>query len=129
MKSLDENILRLKTDKTVFEAQLTLLEDYAKAMDVKKADLPALNSFFDLYTEQKRKIQSDLAEVGAELEDLDNKLQARRNQLYQSNVGVKRGSTVTVIITCGNDGKAELSMWYCEYHRISSNARVYITTN
>ncbi|KAG8932275.1 hypothetical protein FRC01_014806 [Tulasnella sp. 417] len=111
-RKLREEVIKLKSDRTILEEQSALLESYSKSLKSDKSDVGALTEFFGIYTDQKRAINADLAKLNDAISEAEKKLSEKLRELRTDDESSRRGAKVTIIVLAEKAGKAELSLWY-----------------
>ena len=116
IRALEKEIAAVVSEKGILDDQSRVLEDYSKTLTAEKADISKLSDFLGVYKERKAAIHEGLADLKDQEKKIKEQLDAKRKEQNEDEAGKKRSAKVTVIVLADVDGKAELSLWYSEYH-------------
>jgi len=112
LKKLNTNRAGIYNERQALARQLEIVDEYAKTLDARDADVSKLGTFLDFYVERKRTVNEAIASVDEKLAAIDKDIREAHVAQRSDTESRKRAAKVTIVVLADEDGPAELALSY-----------------
>jgi predicted RNase H-like nuclease (RuvC/YqgF family) len=116
VKELQRNKKALEQELAVYQKQASVLEAYAGTLKGEDTDGKKLEAFLDIYAERQTTIDIKTTELSEQITAVDKQITTEKEVWSVDKEGKKRAARVTIIVYAEEDGTAEISLTYREFH-------------
>jgi len=112
LKKLNTNRAGIYNERQALARQLEIVDEYAKTLDARDADVSKLGTFLDFYVDRKRTVNEAIATVDEKLAAIDKEIREAHVAQRSDTESRKRAVKVTIVVLADEDGPAELALSY-----------------
>lgn len=104
---------KVKAQLEILKQQTDVLKEYSKTLNAASVDSAKLESFLEVYSSRKNKIDDLTAVLSEQLSTLQKEENEKRKAVDADEESIrKRGTRVTIIVSADSQGPVELSLTY-----------------
>jgi len=112
LQQLNTKRAGIDNERQALARQLEIVDEYAKTLHARDADVSKLGTFLDFYVDRKRTVNEAIASVDEKLESIDKEIREAHVAQRSDTESRKRAVKVTIVVLADEDGPAELALSY-----------------